>query len=156
MSKNHKNYPKFEESMDTKQPRAAILPNGDKILRATLVPNENCPPDFRTERMDLNGPWRWDNIEASHLQDLLQNVFCSQKLTWQALRDHGSHLIDVPQLISDAQKRLHEIAQDDVDQLYSLRLSGIKRVWGIKENNILWMLWWDPFHSICPSAKKHT
>ncbi len=70
--------------------------------------------------------------------------------------DNGSHLVDVDNLASDAKKRLREIGQDDLDQLYSLRISGKKRIWGIREGYLLWFLWWDPFHSVCPSTKKHT
>ena len=45
---------------------------------------------------------------------------------------------------------------DDWEELYSLRLSGRSRVWGLKEAGIFWILWWDPNHEICPSYKKNT
>jgi hypothetical protein len=142
--------------LGVKQPRAIAPPKRDKAPRAAVTPNEHCQPDFRTDLMDLDGQWHWNNISSLHLQDLLQKIFHSQKLTWQTLREHGSHLVNISELIPEAQKRLIDLKQDDLDELYSLRLSGQKRVWGIKENNILWLLWWDPLHSICPSIKKHT
>lgn len=156
MPKKPKKHNTTKHLIDVKQPRAVVTPQGDKVPRAIVTPNENCQPDFRTDQMDLKGQWHWDNLESSHLQDLLQKIIHSQKLTWQDLREHGSHLVDVSKLISDAQKRLREIGKDDLDQLYSLRLSGQRRIWGIKENNILWLLWWDPLHSVCLSLKKHT
>lgn len=48
------------------------------------------------------------------------------------------------------------VDNDDLDQLFSLRLTVRKRVWGIKEGNIFWILWWDPEHEVCKSHKKHT
>ena len=59
-------------------------------------------------------------------------------------------------LCSHAQKRLVEMKLDDVDEVHSLRLSGVHRVWGILTENVLTLLWWDPNHEVCPSLKKHT
>ena len=139
-----------------KNPRAASNPTSNKNPRAALIPNDNYQPEFRACQMDTHGPWGWDKLDSLHLQDFLQKIFHSQKLTWQILRDNGSHLVDLSLLIADAQKRLKVLEKDDLDQLYSLRLSGKKRVWGIKDDNILWLLWWDPEHQICPSLKRNT
>jgi|APSaa5957512622_1039677.scaffolds.fasta_scaffold111010_2 hypothetical protein len=139
-----------------KKPRATTKPTVDKIPRAIITTTDNDCPDFRTAQMDNNELCNWNNLPFLNLQDLLQKLFESQRLTWQELRKKGSHPIDITALIADAQKRLCEIKKDDLDQLYSLRLTGKNRVWGIKEGNILWLLWWDPSHSICPSLKKHT
>jgi len=139
----------------TKQPRAIAAPTADRIPRA-ITPDENGRPSFRADRMDVDGPWHWGNLESIHLQAFLQKIFDSQHLTWQELHEKGCHSVCVSELVSDAQKRLQKIGQDDLDELYSLRLTGKQRVWGIKERNIFWLLWWDPTHSICPSLKKHT
>ncbi len=34
--------------------------------------------------------------------------------------------------------------------------NGKQRIWGIKDRNILKVLWWDPDHEVCPSLKKYT
>ena len=112
--------------------------------------------EFRPDRMDMSGPWGWDRFDSLHIKEFLEKIFHSQKLTWQLLHANNSHLVDIQDLASDAQKRLRVIKQDDLDQLYSLRLTGKKRAWGIKERNIFWLLWWDPEHQVCPSHKKHT
>jgi hypothetical protein len=148
MSKNSKKI--------SKQPLAKTTPTCDKTPRAALTPNANSQPDFRADLMDVEGPWHWSELKAIHIQDLLQKIFQSQKLTWQELYNHGCHSVYVSDLISEAQQRLREIGQDDLDELYSLRLTGKQRIWGIKERNILWLLWWDPLHSICQCPKKHT
>ncbi|MBI3508814.1 MAG: hypothetical protein HY069_04205 [Chlamydiia bacterium] len=123
---------------------------------AGVIPSEQARPEFKTGQMDAKGPWGWDYFNPIEMRELLQKIFDSQKLSWQDLRNQGSHLIDRKDLCSEAQKRLIQLQKDDLDQLFSLRLTGKKRIWGIKEGNILWMLWWDPNHEVCPSIKKHT
>ncbi|HSX03291.1 MAG TPA: hypothetical protein VLG76_01030 [Rhabdochlamydiaceae bacterium] len=149
MSKNHRH-------SDQKIPRAFTTPAQSKMPKATATPREDCIPEFRADQMDMIGTWGWQNFDPMHMQALLHKLFDSQKLTWQQLYQRGSHLIKVRDIISNARKRLINLQKDDLDELYSLRLTGTKRIWGIKENNILWLLWWDPKHEICPSILKHT
>jgi hypothetical protein len=115
-----------------------------------------CSPEFRAGQMDMDGPWGWNKFDPLLLQDLFHKIFDSQKLSWQTLRDNGSHLVQVGDLCSKAQKRLFELSKDDCDELFSLRVTGRQRIWGIKDGNILWLLWWDPDHEVCPSYKKRT
>jgi predicted DNA-binding transcriptional regulator AlpA len=42
------------------------------------------------------------------------------------------------------------------NDLFSLRLSSLERLWGLRSNDVFSVLWWDPNHQICPSPKKHT
>lgn len=139
-----------------KTPKTLYSPHEDKKPRFGAAPNEHCRPEFRAEQMDMGGSWGWNNFQGSQIQVLLLRIFEFQKLTWQELRNTHSHLVDVVDLDSKAQKRLKEIKKDDLDQLFSLRLSGRERMWGIKDSNLLWLLWWDPRHEVCPSYKKHT
>ena len=66
---------------------------------------------------------------------------------------HNSHFISIDKLCKDAQKRLEELHLDDVEELYSLRLTGTKRLFGIRVGASLEILWYDPDHSICPSIR---
>lgn len=58
-----------------------------------------------------------------------------------------SHFIVVNEICKEAQQRLQEMNLH-YDTLYSLRLSGRKRVIGILENGILKIIWYDSNHSI--------
>lgn len=139
-----------------KKPTASAIPIENRVPRAEITPSEQGYPEFRAGKMDMDGNWGWKNFNPIDMQELLQKIFDSQKLTWQQLRDRKSHLVKVEQLTSGSQKRLRDLKQDDLDELYSLRLTGKKRIWGIKDGNILWLLWWDPEHEICPSLLKNT
>jgi len=143
-----KNHPKI--------PKIFIVPVEGKTPKVGIFPSDHCQPEFRAEQMDRGGPWRWDHFNPSQIQEVFQKIFESQKLTWQDFRNNGSHLVDRKDLCSEAQKRLTQLQKEDLDQLFSLRLTGRRRIWGIKEGNILWLLWWDPNHEVCPSPKKNT
>lgn len=134
-----------------KKPKFVNLPSKDKTPRADVPFDIESRLEFKTEQMDFEGLWGWNNFESDELQGLLNKIFEMQKLTWQLLYQKGSHLVRVMDLDSKAQKRLREIGKDDLDELYSLRLTGQRRVWGIKERAIFWLLWWDPKHTVCKS-----
>jgi hypothetical protein len=38
------------------------------------------------------------------------------------------------------------------DRILSIRLGNLKRVWGIFEDGVLYLLWWDPDHQVFPST----
>jgi hypothetical protein len=62
----------------------------------------------------------------------------------------------VGELCKTARDRLEDLRLEDIDELVSLRLGGAERVWGIRDGNVMLLLWWDPEHAVCPSLKKHT
>jgi len=114
-------------------------------------------PAWRFQSIDNDGAYGWAN--AGH--DLIANeIFPKLKdfesMTWQAIERAGSHFINISDITRNAQKRLEEIKQDDIDQVFSLRLNGTNRIIGIREAHILKILWWDPNHDVCPSHLRNT
>lgn len=144
---------KKNKSSHSKNPRAENPPSCSKIPRVAYIPNDNGCPQFQFE-LDMDGPFSWNYFKTQELPDFLAKLFELQRCSWQELKDKGSHLVAIEKLESLAQKRLRELKKDDLDNLYSLRLTGKKRVWGIKNNNILRILWWDPEHQVCLSNFK--
>ncbi|MFY0483229.1 hypothetical protein ACI6PS_11545 [Flavobacterium sp. PLA-1-15] len=63
------------------------------------------------------------------------------------------HWVDVKQIIRPAQQRLVNLKLDDVQELFSIRLTGTQRVWGIRDYNYFKMLWFDFDHEIYPSNR---
>lgn len=63
------------------------------------------------------------------------------------------HYISISDIISTAQKRLQKLDLDDVDQLFSIRLKGKLRIWGIRTFSYFKVLWFDFNHEICPSQR---
>ncbi len=58
----------------------------------------------------------------------------------------NSHLVKVKSLTAQAKARLAKIGQDDVSELFSLRLDARVRIYGIRDRRALKLLWHDPHH----------
>jgi hypothetical protein len=80
-------------------------------------------------------------------------------MTWREIlqdSNHQHHFIGVWQICADARRRLEEFGYGDLKRIVSLRLSGRERIWGVMEEGVLAVLWWDPLHSVYPVEKRHT
>jgi hypothetical protein len=76
-------------------------------------------------------------------------------MTWGALlatsggRSHGGnnhHSMPVTKLVASAQNRLSDIGFEEVDEIFSLRITNTLRIYGIREDRILRIIWRDPHH----------
>lgn len=108
--------------------------------------------------LDIAGHWGWRSCSEDHFWEVILNKVRSfETMTWaDILRGGNNHQVKVYQICVEAQKRLVEIGQDDIDELYSLGLANKPRLWGIRDGRIFKVLWWDPEHTVYPSDKKHT
>lgn len=119
------------------------------------------PEEFPTEVIKHISRDIRHHFFISHLYPKLKEF---EKLTWEEIekQTYGkdgkskNHPIGKGKIIKEAQERLKVLNQDDVDELYSLRLEGKIRIFGIREFNCLKILWIDTNHEICPPQKKHT
>ena len=59
---------------------------------------------------------------------------------------NNHHPVPVFQCSKLAQDRLEYLHIDDIDELFSLRLSNVVRVYGIRDGRTLKLLWFDPAH----------
>lgn len=145
-----KKQPKVQDS----PPRPTKTPRTEPFL----PPNQRNPVwQFRGIDLDSSCEWGWEKSTREVLKKLVERLSSFELMTWQQIEEGtGSHPIEMEDLCSDARKRLADLKQDDLDELFSLRISGKERVWGIREEHVLRILWWDPEHSVCPSEKKHT
>lgn len=131
-----------------------VSDQGKKARKAKF--QEDQKVQFSAELMDHSSSWGWGNIDGHSLQDFFRKLFNFQGYTLQNLRGQGSHWVNIDSLSPNAQRRLREINQEDLEDLFSLRLAGKNRVWCIRDRNNLKLLWWDSRHEVCPSLKKHT
>ncbi|PKK82404.1 MAG: hypothetical protein CVT49_13785 [candidate division Zixibacteria bacterium HGW-Zixibacteria-1] len=114
-------------------------------------------PSWAVARIDRISEWGWDNISVDILwAEIHSKLRDFESMTWAEIMAKGSHNIEKYKLIPRAQNRLSELRLDDLGELFSLRLTGKKRIWGILNNGILRIIWYDPQHQIYPSQKKHT
>lgn len=116
-------------------------------------------PSWRIALLEMVDPFGWHTIQREKLDEIRDKLAEFEKLSWNEIlvqQKHWHHTVQVEKINKDAQERLKEVNQDDIDELVSLHLSGKERIWGIRELGVLKLLWWDPEHQVCPSLKKHT
>lgn len=114
------------------------------------------------------------NISANHMPSIMKNIIGTnvfitkiypklkhyEESCWEEIEkeQYGRgktkhHSVDVSKIVSEAKKRLIELKLDDIDQLFSIRLEGKIRIWGIRHYSFLRILWIDLKHEICPTDK---
>lgn len=128
-----------------KRPREAIGTNSEK-------------PTWGVSLLDQSGPFG-RGISADDAAEILDFLPRMEKLTWNEVlknrRDGGNHQVAVRLICSAAQKRLEQRGIE-TDALISLRVTGEKRIWGIRQGSVLHLLWWDPEHEVYPTKRRHT
>ena len=83
-----------------------------------------------------------------------------EQQTWGEIEGKKNHFIDVETLNKCAQDRLEELKIIE-DQIFSLRLNGSLRIYGLRPKSALIILWYDNNHGnnntcVCRSNLKHT
>ena len=142
-----------------KRPKAAALPSDRKHPRTApgadpaLHDRETIVWAFGI--VDLEGPWGW-RTEAGRVwwSEILPKLQDFESMTWEEImraaggraRGTNSHFVSVENLTRPARDRLTEIRQDDVSELFSLRLTATTRIYGIRDRRALKLLWYDPHH----------
>lgn len=143
-----------------KIPKVKTEPHRKKepVIGNQFASDDRGPIFWSFSLIDCSGPWGFDSICKNELHNLITSGFKDKEgINWAELKANGgSHNVEISKIEKNAQKRLEELFLDDRDQLFSMRFTGEKRVWGIRDGNVFKILWWDPKHEICPSRKKHT
>jgi hypothetical protein len=107
--------------------------------------------------LDEAGPFGWHQCDSHEKYfEILVKKKAFEGMTFSDLGKNGSHNVESWKLCKEAKDRLAELSLDDIEQLYSLRLTGTNRVWCLLQGSVMRVLWWDPNHQVCPSIKKHT
>lgn len=141
-----------------KRPAIAAQPSSEKKPKFASDPSvKGSPITWRFSHADRGGPFAWTSLEdASEHKDIIERLASFETMTENDLSDAGCHAIELHQLCKEAQDRLRELQYDDLDSLYSLRVTGKVRIFCVHHSQVMRVLWYDPKHEVCPSNKKHT
>ena len=145
--------------MSRKKVGKGKIPHLTKTPRVdpSLIPSIDDNPVWQVSTLDICGPWGWQNIDKSNFfAHILPKIKNFESMKWKEIFGRENHEVDVAEISRAARKRLSKINLDDFERLVSLRFTGRERLWGIKINNILKIIWWDPNHEVYPSKLKHT
>lgn len=119
-------------------------------------------PSWRFEKVDKG--FDWNLFSANNLSEILEKLVDFERMTWgdvlKKTHDNGkssNHFISPDKMIKKAQDRLNQLNLNEFSEnIFSLRLNNINRLFGILTDGIFYILWYDNDHQICPSPKKHT
>ena len=125
---------------------------------------EEYPNSF----FDKRPSWKFEYLDreewsaTKYIIEIIPKLTDYERMTWAEIdgtprSSKGSkhHFIDVEDIIKEARDRLLELHMH-YNQLYSIALTGKRLLWGILEDGVFSIVWYDPEHKICPSLKKHT
>lgn len=149
--------------MSPKRPKRVKVreePKTEKVARIPAIPDTGkLNPSWQISILEMYDSFGWHEIDRDTLNEIRKKISNFESMTWNEIlvRDsHRNHFVAIPRICREAQDRLQELRLDDIDGVTSLRLSGLERVWGIRDGAVLKLLWWDPDHSICPSLPRYT
>jgi len=119
-------------------------------------------PTWAFKQCDLDSD-KWSIKKSdSFYDDILVKLISYEGMTWSEIQSASggkkagkgtnNHFEDISEMSKEAQRRARELHLD-VDQLFSLRLSGKERLYGILDNGVFSVLWYDAEHEVYPSAK---
>jgi len=115
-------------------------------------------PVWRFELFDNEGKWGIkENYNHRVFQEVLSKVKNFETMKWSEIQSKkkNNHDVSVSKLCREATSRLKTLKLNDIDSLFSLRLSGTQRVYGILEKNSFKIIWLDTKHEVYPVEKKH-
>jgi hypothetical protein len=145
-----------------KHPTSRPFPTPAKSPKTAVNPSNfyHVRPAWRVKHMQLVSPFGWHELDSAKLVAVREKLAHFESMTWGEILVTGkklNHVVKVHRLCPTARGRLEEIfGAIDVDALVSLRLSAVERIWGILDNEVLQVLWWDSEHEVCPSLVRHT
>jgi hypothetical protein len=145
-----------------KRPKSKFIPKDEKKPRQSPQHNPgsiiNVKPSWRFGMLDLKGPWGWEKIDKKDvLTEIIEKLKNFETMTWGEIeRTNKSHLIPCNNIVRQAKDRLIELELDDLDGIYSIRLKSRERIWGKREIEAFYVIWWDPEHTVYPVSPKNT
>ena len=140
--------------------KSSSTPSQDKKVKDSSPRSTNDDhPSWRFTKLELVDPFGWHTIDTALLHFIRGKLQDFESMTWNQILVVGkkfNHSVKVSEIERSAMERLRSLRLDDIEELISLRVTGAKRIWGIRQGGALLLLWWDPNHQVCPSKLKHT
>jgi len=147
-----------------KQPR---LPAGGQLKKEVRTSpaesTDRLTPAWQFSRVDRDHrDWGWDKLGPDGLHALLHDELSKlETMTWAEIQaasggrrnGNNSHFVTVSDCCKAARDRLEELRMDDTDEVFSLRLTGRLRLYGIRDGRVLRFIWHDPDHSVYPTSR---
>lgn len=135
-----------------KTPKYLQSPKTTKTPKYTQNPEgyENKLIAWHFHRMDNDGEWA---CNYKILNEISHRLHEYEKMKWNEVTlPRRNHPMPIKKIERPAQKRLLELKMGDTETLYQIEIKGIPkknpRLWGVRQENIFQVLWWDLDHTV--------
>jgi len=143
-----------------KRPPTQKLVVSKKTVKQDITPNSyfSKSPRWLFRRHDFNHE-KWGMAPcAVELSNIFRYLSDLETQKWSEILSSTSgrrgntrnHNIEITRLCREAQKRAQEIGLDEFDELCSLALGSLQRVWGYISEGDFYIIWFDTRHEIYP------
>jgi len=94
--------------------------------------------------------WGWGHLTCrDFFQILIERLHDYEQTTWDDLAHRQScHPMPVENIEPDAQERLYEVCNGEIDSLYQIDISPRCRLWGYRDRKSFYLIWHDPNHTV--------
>ncbi|MBP2622277.1 hypothetical protein ACVRXQ_13150 [Streptococcus panodentis] len=105
----------------------------------------------------------WSVLNPDFIEkEIFKALKSFESMTWQEIdsasggkkKGTNNHFISFESMINEARNRADELKLLQHESLYSLRIQGKIRLFGVLNNGIYHIVWYDGNHAICPSGGK--
>lgn len=145
-----------------RQIRAGAVPLPHQIKTGGAPEKEqestnSLTPNWQFRTLDLGHPnWGWKNLFPKNWREVLEHLQAFEGMSWNDIQSQAggrgrgggtnSHYLPVEGFCKDAQSRLAELGHEEIEQVFSLRLTNTLRLYGIREGRTLRIVWRDGHH----------
>lgn len=149
-----------------KEVKRRVNPNNRKQAKQKESPESfyDQNPKWSFKNMDLEHE-RWSLSKCDEIYAyILKKLMDFEKMKWSEIvstsggkkNGNNHHFENVNGFIKEAQDRWLELKLEAYTEVFSLRLTGTHRLYGILEEGVFRIIWFDENHEIYKSKKRHT
>lgn len=134
-----------------KRPRTSVAISDTDFMKRAV--------QFTFSDADLEGQWPLSEMSAEHAKGLFPFLKSIESMTVGQLVATSDLYVEYPNFgecpTQEAPNRLAEL-YGSADNVCRLRVTGKQRLYALRFEHRLALLWWDPEHEIWPSRKRNT
>ena len=154
--------PTFAERVSAlKQPKAVEKTLGKKtpVIAEEVTLYDERKLAWRLGKIQLADPYGWHVLGATEMAEMKDKLGYLESSTWKDVfvRDaRNNHMIEAAKLKCPIARKWMVDHLPDQPLLWTIRVSGSGRIWGIISEGAYQIVFWDPEHLIWPTPLKNT
>lgn len=138
----------------SKNPKKRFDPSSDKSPKGGEKADVYNKMNFcwRVDWIDMDGDWGFKKPDCDTIwKQIIPFLHSTETRTWSEIygaRDTSNHPMPVGNVERSARDRLLAIGRGEYETLIQLNVRGGIRLWGIRDRQIFYLLWYDPEHTV--------